>query len=256
VPSAAGGVPRRAGAGGSWRPEHPINNPIHQGRNRMIASHLILKWLHIVAMVYWLGGEWGVFQTSYHVTNPKLSLDERRRHMETAYRIDILARLGIILLLPIGLHMGHNFGVQPLGGGWLVLMWILTAGWVALALAAFAKRGTDTGIRLTRMDDRIRYVLIPALMICAISSLTIGKPFLADWYSTKVLLYSFTLVIGLILRFVMRHWTETFRQLATGGPNAELEAKLTREINLSRKLAYVYWILILTIAFIGVTKPF
>jgi hypothetical protein len=222
----------------------------------MIASHLILKWLHIVAMVYWLGGEWGVFQTSYHVTNPKLSLDERRRHMETAYRIDILARLGIILLLPIGLHMGHNFGVQPLGGGWLVLMWILTAGWVTLALAAFAKRGTDTGIRLTRIDDRIRYVLIPVLMVCAISSLTIGKPFLADWYSAKVLIYSLTLVIGLILRFVMRHWTETFRQLAAGGPNAELEAKLTREINLSRKLAYVYWIMILTVAFIGVTKPF
>ena len=29
---------------------------------------------------------------------------------------------------------------------------------VALALAAFVKRGTDAGIRLTRMDDRIRYV--------------------------------------------------------------------------------------------------
>ena len=70
----------------------------------MIASHLALKWAHIIAMVYWLGGEWGVFQTSYHVTNPNLSLEERRR------------------------HMGHNFGVQPLGGGWLVLMWILTAG--------------------------------------------------------------------------------------------------------------------------------
>ena len=47
----------------------------------------------------------GVFQTSYHVTNPRLPLEERRRHMETAYWIDILARLGNIPLLPIGLHM-------------------------------------------------------------------------------------------------------------------------------------------------------
>ena len=60
----------------------------------MIPTLLILKWAHIIAMVYWLGGEWGVFQTSYHVTNPRLPLEERRRHMETAYRIDILARLG------------------------------------------------------------------------------------------------------------------------------------------------------------------
>ena len=44
----------------------------------------ILRWLHIVAMVYWLGGEWGVFQTSFNVINRKLSMDERRRHMETA----------------------------------------------------------------------------------------------------------------------------------------------------------------------------
>jgi uncharacterized membrane protein len=24
----------------------------------------VLRWLHILAMVYWLGGDWGVFQTS------------------------------------------------------------------------------------------------------------------------------------------------------------------------------------------------
>jgi hypothetical protein len=222
----------------------------------MIPTLLILKWMHIIAMVYWLGGEWGVFQTSYHVTNPRLLLEERRRHMETAYRIDILARLGIILLLPIGLHMGYLWGTQPLGGGWLVLMWILTAAWVGLALAAFAKRGTDAGLRLTVWDDRIRYVLIPLLAGLATWSLLTDWPFQQNWYATKILIYSGLLVIGLILRYVMRHWTLTFRQLAAGGPNAELEAKLTREINLSRKLAYVYWIMILTVAFIGVTKPF
>jgi hypothetical protein len=222
----------------------------------MIASHLILKWAHIIAMVYWLGGEWGVFQTSYHVTNPNLSLEERRRHMETAYRIDILARLGIILLLPIGLHMGHNFGVQPLGGGWLVAMWILAAAWVGLALAAFARRGTDAGLRLTTWDDRIRYVLIPVLAIAAILSLVTGKPFPAHWYAAKVLIYSGLLVIGLVLRFVMRHWTTTFRQLAAGGPREELEARLKREITTARRLAYVYWIGIGTVAFIGVTMFF
>jgi len=222
----------------------------------MIPTLLILKWAHIIAMVYWLGGEWGVFQTSYHVTNPRLSLEERRRHMETAYRIDILARLGIILLLPIGLHMGYLWGTQPLGGGWLVLMWILTAGWVGLALAAFAKRGTDAGLRLTVWDDRIRYVLIPLLAGLATWSLLTDWPFQQNWYATKILIYSGLLVIGLILRYVMRHWTLTFRQLAAGGPNPELEAKLTREINFSRKLAYVYWVGIGTVAFIGVTKFF
>ena len=122
-----------------------------------VANELsVLRWLHILAMVYWLGGEWGVFQTSYNIINPKLSLDERRRHMETAYRIDILARTGIILLLPLGLHMGYLHGLQPLGGDWLTGMWLVFAAWLALTWSAFFARETDFGITLTKIDEMIR----------------------------------------------------------------------------------------------------
>ena len=107
----------------------------------------ILRWIHILAMVYWLGGEWGVFQTSYHVTNHKLPLDERKRHMETAYRIDILARTGIVLLLPLGLHMGKLFGFVPmLEGASIWLMWLFFAVWLGMTWTAFIKRETDIGI--------------------------------------------------------------------------------------------------------------
>ena len=54
----------------------------------VITELAVLKWLHILAMVYWLGGEWGVFNTSTHVINRELSMEERRRHMQTAYHID------------------------------------------------------------------------------------------------------------------------------------------------------------------------
>ena len=107
----------------------------------------VLRWVHILAMVYWLGGEWGVFQTSYNVTNSALSLEERRRHMETAYRIDILARTGIVLLLPLGLHMGQIYGFVPfLDGAGLTLMWLFFAVWLGMTWLAFLRRETDLGI--------------------------------------------------------------------------------------------------------------
>ena len=101
----------------------------------MITTLAVLKWTHILAMVYWLGGEWGVFQTSYNVINRSLPMDERKRHMETAYRIDILARTGIVLLFPIGMHMGWYYGIQPWGGFFLVVMWLLFAAWLSLTWA-------------------------------------------------------------------------------------------------------------------------
>jgi hypothetical protein len=219
----------------------------------------VLRWLHIICMVYWLGGEWGVFQTSYNVINRSLPLAERKRHMETAYRIDILARTGIILLLPLGLHMGFYWGIQPLGGHWMTAMWLLVAGWLSLCWGAFIYRETDKGLALTKWDERIRFVLIPLLFIVAISSLLGHGPLAADpgqrWFSAKMAVYAWTLIIGLKLRFIMREWTTMFRILA-GGPNAEVETKLDKSINFGRNIAYVYWISIATVAFFGAVKPF
>jgi len=221
----------------------------------MIPPHLILKWAHIIAVVYWLGGEWGVFQTSFNILNPSLSLEERRRHLETAYRIDILARTGILLLLPLGFEMGYDLGANPFGD--LVLpVWVLSIAWLTLTWSAFIKRETDTGILLTRIDERIRYVVIPLLFATALWSLVTGGPFTAKWFAAKVLIYSLLLCMGLILRFVMRHWTTLFRELAVRGRVPELERRLAREGALTRVMAYFYWIGIGGVAFIGVTKPF
>ncbi|WP_416908639.1 MAG: hypothetical protein ACMVO5_03220 [Polymorphobacter sp.] len=219
----------------------------------------ILRWLHIIAMVYWLGGEWGVFQTSYKVIDPRLPMAERRRHMDTAYHIDIMARTGIISLLPLGLHMGYLWGVQPLGGGWLWAMWGVWAGWMWLTWAAFAARGTPRFKPLSDLEDWTRYLLIPTLIIVAGASLMGQGPLAGGggekWYAAKMLTYGLALIIGVVLRLVMHEWQRLF-PLLEAGPNAEAEGKLARSMTTARSLAYLYWVLILTTAFFGAVKPF
>lgn len=220
----------------------------------------ILRWVHILAMVYWLGGEWGVFQTSYHVTNPALALDERKRHMETAYRIDILARTGIVLLLPLGLHMGKLYGFVPLlEGAGVWWMWLFFAVWLAMTWTAFIKRETDIGIAVTKAEEFLRYPLIAALFLFAAMSFAGSGPILSGesnfWYPSKMALYAFALCIGLLLRVVMRRWTERFRIIAMG-PNPAQEAALAREIGQARIAAYIYWVTIASVCFLGAVKPF
>lgn len=219
----------------------------------------VLRWLHIIAMVYWLGGEWGVFQTSYKVINPKLSLEERHRHMQTAYRIDILARTGIISLLPLGLHMGYLWGLQPLGGVWLVAMWIIWAAWMGVTWGAFATRGKPIWALLSGIEDWSRYILIPTLIITAITSLMGMGPFAAgpgqNWYAAKVLVFGLMLIIGVILRLVMHEWNKMFAVLENG-PNADVEAQLAKSIQLGRSVAYIYWVGISLTGFLGAVKPF
>ncbi|WP_321327139.1 hypothetical protein [uncultured Parasphingorhabdus sp.] len=220
----------------------------------------ILRWVHILAMVYWLGGEWGVFQTSYNVTNRNLSLEERKRHMETAYRIDILARTGIVLLLPLGLHMGKLYGFVPLlEGAGIWWMWLFFAIWLAMTWTAFIKRETDIGITVTMLEEKLRYPLILGLFVVSFMAFQGAGPIESGegnhWYPAKMALYAFALCIGLFLRLVMRRWTERFRILAQG-PDAVQEAALEREIAQARISAYIYWITISGVCFLGAVKPF
>jgi hypothetical protein len=220
-----------------------------------MTTYILLKWAHIIAMAYWLGGEWGVFNASKPITNTSLSLEERQRHMETAYRIDILPRTGIILLLPLGLHMGAIGNYQPLHGPWIVGMWIFVAIWLSTTYGAYFNRGTDLGLKLTKIDEAVRYVVVPALLIFGIYSLFEGAPFTQPWYAAKVALYGVALIIGLLLRFIMRNWVLLFRAIAAG-PNPEAEAKLDRQLAFGRGLAYIYWVNIATVAWFGVAKPY
>ena len=226
----------------------------------IISTLLVLKWLHILAMVYWLGGEWGVFQTSYYVINRKLLLEERRRHMNTAYKIDILARTGILLLFPLGFHMGHFWGVQPFGGVWLWANWIFFGIWLAICWGAFFTRETDLGIKLTLIDERIRFVFIPLILLAAVASLLGYGPFEAGpmqkWFAAKVFVFGLLLVLGLKLRFIMREWTMLFRVLAQDPDNLQAEATLEKSIRVGPMIAYVYWVGIASVGFLGAVKPF
>lgn len=219
----------------------------------------ILRWLHILCMVYWLGGEWGIFQTAYKATNPSLTAAERARHMDTIFRIDVLSRIGIVSLLPLGLHMGTFWGVQPYDGNWLVLNWSLWAIWVVITLLSFFGRGTARQDLYKKMEDWTRYTLIPLLFGVSISSLLGYGPFEAGlgqkWFASKLLLLGCLFVIGVCLRIILYGWLQ-YQAILSKGPDPVAEKSFARSVRLGRATAILYWIGIAAAGFLGAVKPF
>lgn len=218
----------------------------------------ILRYFHILAMVFWLGGEWGVFQTSYKVVNSELTAPERLRHLDTVFRIDVLARIGIVSLLPLGLHMGYLWGLQPYGGVILTVVWILWAILVVITLFAFRDKMAKNKSIFGHLEDWSRYVLIPSLLVVGATSLLGMGPFEAGegqkWYSIKLIIFGAAIVIGLVLRHFLHSWPDIFATLMKG-PNAEAEMQLAKSIRASRRVAFMYWTTILAAGFFGALKP-
>ena len=112
---------------------------------------------------------------------------------------------------------------------------------------------------MTKAEEFLRYPLILALFVFGFMAIGGSGPVETGegnfWYPAKIILYAFALCIGLFLRLVMRRWTTRFQILAQG-PNAAEEAALEREIGQARISAYIYWITIAGVCFLGAVKPF
>jgi hypothetical protein len=218
----------------------------------------LLRFAHILAMVYWLGGEWAVFQTSYKVVDPALPVAERVRHLDTVFRIDVVSRIGIISLLPLGLHMGHLWGVQPYGGNFLVAVWLGWVAWVIVTLLAFRDKMRRKDTVFGKLEDWSRYLAIPAVIGTGITSLLGMGPFEAgdgqQWYSAKLIVFGLSLIVGLVLRYYLHEWPGIFARLAKG-PDAAAEARLADLIRSARIVAVIYWITIGAAGFLGAVKP-
>ena len=227
-----------------------------------IEQHDILRWFHVICVAYWLGGEWGVFNACTNVAKADLPLEERERALQTAYNIDIMPRSAIIWLLPAGFHMANDLGLSPVTGIGVPIVWALTALWWTLIFIIYKQRGSPLGIKLHHVDDSLRFLVIPALIITGSYMLitgtnpTTGEALPVAWFSVKLTLFGSILIIGLIMRFVMVGWVKNFISIRADGPSAVIDGRIHSTLMMTRKFAYLYWLLIGTMAFIGVTKPF
>jgi len=218
--------------------------------------HRILVWVHVILAIYWLGPDWGVYVTSKYVARPDLPVAERRRFLQAALGIDIVPRTCLILMLPFGLLLAGNLGLSPLSRGALALTWVAFVSWLLLSWRVHF--GTPGGLteKLRAVDWNIRIVVGATAIAVALWSLVVSPVFGAPWLAAKVLGWGVLVYLGLALRKIMSGWAAGFARLAQEGSNPDTEAVFAGAMRRARPLAYVFWGVSASLAFLGVVKPF
>jgi hypothetical protein len=209
----------------------------------------------VILFAYWLGADWGVYVNSRYVADSHLSLDERRRFLEAAFRIDLMPRMAFTMLLPVGLQLAAFYGNWPIGGPFMLAVWVGALAWFAVNLLGYLRRGTPRGERLRNVDQAIRWVLAPTLIGVGLWSVIAGQPLAPVFVAWKVIVFGCMIVVGLVLRSIMRHWVTGFRRLAQEGPTPDVNAIFDRSLARAKWIAYGMWSLSGVMAILGVLRP-
>lgn len=216
-----------------------------------MTDYLILKLLHLLAFVYWLGGDLGTFLASRHVVDAKLSPAQRHTALKIMLACDQGPKLGMPLIFALGFHMAAKIGYLAAPTAAVVAVWLVCLAWFANVNWLYFTQNAAAKAKVAQFDLGFRVVVVLGLAIAGVGSL-VGEGFIkADWLSLKVLIFALMVSCGIYIRIQLKPFVAAFGALMTKGSSPEIEAVLTRALARCRPAVYLIWLGLVAAAALG-----
>jgi hypothetical protein len=203
-------------------------------------EYLLLKFAHIVAFVYWLGGDLGTFLASRQVVNRDLSPESRAVALKIMLACDMGPKFAMPLILPLGVHLAWLGGVLALPGSAVALVWLAALYWFCVVLILFLKEGQPFTARLSQLDLYFRIAVVAILAAYAIYALSAAGG-TASWVAWKLVVFAALVSCGIAIRIRLRPFGAAFGQMMSTGPTEESDNTLERCVGRCRPYVWCIW---------------
>jgi hypothetical protein len=209
--------------------------------------------LHILVLVYWLGGDLGAFHSSGYLVDPARSVAERRMALQILRAVDMAPRTALILALPTGVSLAWAKSWVMLPPAVLVAIWGLSLAWVALAWTIHLRHEAGS-TALGRADIVVRWLVLSVLFLLGILGCArlIGLPL---FIALKMLVLAACIGAGLLVRRQLVPLFPAVRDMLSGGAAAATDAVIAGVIARTRPTVIVLWLMLLVAAALGIAKP-
>jgi hypothetical protein len=217
-------------------------------------AHGIVKYIHVLLFVYWLGGDAGVFYSSRFVLNSNLSRDARLTAFKIFVNLDMLPRYCLALMLTVGGVLAEFIGYDhPM---WQTIA-IVALGpiWVWVVHTIHVKEGTEFGKKLATLDRYFRLFMIFALVASVAYHWTTGPLRPYPWLAAKLLIFAFLIFCGFMIRIKIPPFVEGFKVLASGSATPESDRLMKEGMGASIPYVLLIWAGVAISALIGILKP-
>jgi hypothetical protein len=228
----------------------------------------ILKALHILFIVTWLGVDAGVFIGSHLIRNRAYDPGARFLVSRLMGYLDLGPRLSVPLTFAVGLNLaflGH-WGAFPVGVVWFG--WIAALAWCgAIAYAFLLQHGVESGHPLSAAQlgwlRRYRQIDLWArwLWLAAIAGALIGSAvgyavFQGAWLNLKLALFGLVILVGNGLRLMPGTSSMALMaQIHREGSTPEREDALYNRLSLTHPIILTMYGCVVVSLFLGVLKP-
>lgn len=203
---------------------------------------LFIKFLHIVGLAYWLGGDLGVFYSSFVVANKSAPSNVRVAAAKMLFALDQAPRLCMTMMLPLGAHLAWRLGVLPISSALMTTIWVIAFLWLLSVI--FLHSGTSATAKaiVTKVDYVYRIAVIAILIGTGVTSLLGDAIQIPYWVAWKLIIFGTMIALGLLVRIVLKEFGPAFGNLIADNVSDEDNAAISRSLGRTRPFVVCIWI--------------
>lgn len=211
----------------------------------------LLTLLHLLVFAYWLGGDVGVFYSSFMLTDEKRATAGRLAAGKVVADVDLAPRLALLMAFPTGLALAAAKGWIAVGPALVALAFLFASGWAFIVWRLHVAHGPPA---LRRADLFLRAVFLAGLTLAGIAGLA-GILAVPAFIAGKFLLLALCVAMGLCVRAALAPFGPAYARLASGAAGPQDNRAIRSALGRARPFVVVIWIALAGAAFLGVLTP-
>ena len=211
----------------------------------------LLLLLHVLILVYWLGGDLGAFVASFLISNPGKDRAARLGAAGLLGDIDMAPRTALILAFPTGFTLAAARGWVAVDLVWIAVSCVASLIWLFVAWRIHLDHAAP-GSSLRQIDLGLRWVVAAGLGAGGVAGLAgvMGWPLFVN---LKLLILAGCVLTGLLVRRLTADLGPALGALAAG--QADADTRIARSLAATRPAVLFIWLLLLAAALLGLWKP-
>ncbi|MGI9233420.1 MAG: hypothetical protein ACR2RD_07295 [Woeseiaceae bacterium] len=203
---------------------------------------LIMKLLHVVGFAYWLGGDLGVFYSSFFVANDKLSTNVRVTTAKILFALDQAPRICMTMMLPLGIHLTWQMGIFRFSATTMTLIWLAAFAWLGMVVTLHVAAQSKGKAMLTVFDFWFRLLLSSGLIIVGALAQFSDLLMMPHWVAIKLMIFGGLIGCGLFVRIRLRPFGPAFANMARGEASDADNAAIRKSLGGTKPFVISIWI--------------
>ena len=200
--------------------------------------YTVLLYIHVLALVYWLGGDLGTYLSSRHVLNRDLAVESRQTAFKILMECDMGPRLAMPIILGSGCHLAALRWPTLIPAETILIGWGTVSVWLGLILAIHSSLGHRMP-SLAQWDLRLRFAVVFTLLGAAALGFSKGLP---DWMAIKIGIFAVLVGCGIAVRFGLKPFALAYMQMIKDGASKAGDSAMIHHMGIVRRYVWAIWL--------------